>query len=365
MELDLCPIGLEGVSLQKNLVIAGPCSAETEDQVMNTAIMLANNGIKIFRAGIWKSCAKAGSFEGVGVDGLAWLKEVKKETGMYISTEVATAQHVYECLKADVDILWLGARTTTDPFAVQEIAEALKDVNIPVLVKNPVVPDIELWIGALQRLNNAGIKKLGCIHQGFSSYDIKIYRNLPQWHIPIDLRRRIPNIPLLCDPSHMGGKRELIASLCQQAMDLGFDGLIIESHNTPDKAWSDAFQQITPDRLNDIISSLVIRKRHLGPENLEGLRSRIDSCDDDLMNILARRMCICREIGILKRQYNMKIFQKKRIDSVVEKYQNKSAMYEIDANFIKMIIKTIHKESIRQQMKICHEYDLPCGKSTS
>ena len=245
MELNLQPIELEGVSKERPLVIAGPCSAETEEQVMNTATQLANKGVKIFRAGIWKPRTKPGGFEGIGVEGLAWLKRVKQETGMYVATEVATAKHVFEALKAGIDILWIGARTTANPFAVQEIADALKGVDIPVLVKNPVNPDLELWIGALERINNAGLKRLGVIHRGFSSYDKKIYRNLPQWHIPIELRRRIPNLPILCDPSHIGGKRELVAPLCQQAMDLGFDGLIVESHCCPDCAWSDASQQVT------------------------------------------------------------------------------------------------------------------------
>ena len=216
MELELESILLPGIEEKRPLVIAGPCSAETEEQVMDTARQLAAKGMKIFRAGIWKPRTKPGGFEGVGVEGLAWLKEVKKETGMYVSTEVATAKHVYECLKAGIDILWVGARTTANPFAVQEIADALKGVDIPVLVKNPVNPDLELWIGAMERINNAGLKRLGAIHRGFSSYDKKLYRNLPQWHIPIELRRRIPNLPIICDPSHIGGKRELVAPLCQQ-----------------------------------------------------------------------------------------------------------------------------------------------------
>ena len=206
MELDLKPIELPGIEKKRPMIIAGPCSAETEQQVMDTALMLANKGIKIFRAGIWKPRTKPGGFEGIGVDGLAWLKRVKQETGMYVATEVATAKHVYECLKAGIDVLWIGARTTANPFAVQEIADALKGVDIPILIKNPVNPDLELWIGAFERINNAGLKQLGAIHRGFSSYDKKIYRNLPQWHIPIELRRRIPNLPIICDPSHIGGK---------------------------------------------------------------------------------------------------------------------------------------------------------------
>lgn len=355
MELELEPIKLKGVPQERPLIIAGPCSAETEEQVMSTAMQLSCKGIQIFRAGIWKPRTKPGGFEGIGVEGLAWLKQVKKKTGMYVSTEVATAQHVYECLKANIDILWIGARTTANPFAIQEIADALRGVDLPVFIKNPVNPDLELWIGALERLNNAGIKRLGCIHRGFSSYDTKIYRNQPQWHIPIDLHRRIPNIPILCDPSHIGGKRELIAPLCQQAMDLSFDGLIIESHCDPDCAWSDASQQITPERLDEIINSLIIREEYQSTENLEELRSQIDNCDNDLMDILAKRMRICREIGIFKKEHNITILQTNRINEIIEKRQKQSSLCEIDAEFIKVIIEAIHKESVRQQMEIYHK----------
>ncbi|MBR6286459.1 MAG: 3-deoxy-7-phosphoheptulonate synthase, partial [Bacteroidaceae bacterium] len=251
MELELQPLSLQGIDCtQRPLVIAGPCSAESEEQVLSTAKQLASNGIKIFRAGVWKPRTKPGGFEGHGVTALPWLKRVKEETGMLVSTEIATAKHVEAALEAGVDLLWVGARTTANPFAVQEIADSLRGVDVPVLIKNPVNPDLELWIGAFERLNGAGIKRLGAIHRGFSSYDKKIYRNLPMWHIPIELRRRIPSLPIICDPSHIGGKRDLVAPLCQQAMDLGFNGLIIESHCNPDAAWSDASQQVTPDVLN-------------------------------------------------------------------------------------------------------------------
>lgn len=278
MEMKIEPLALPGVDTQRPIVIAGPCSAETEEQVLETAQGLASRGVKIFRAGIWKPRTKPGGFEGIGAEGLAWLKKVKKETGMLVSTEVATKDHVFEALKAGIDILWIGARTTVNPFAVQEIADALKGVDVPVLIKNPVNPDLELWIGAFERLYGAGIHRLGAIHRGFSSYDKKIYRNLPLWHIPIELRRRIPNLPILCDPSHIGGKRELIAPLCQQAMDLGFDGLIVESHCNPDAAWSDAAQQVTPDVLDYILNLLVIREQHHTTENLNELRRQIDEC---------------------------------------------------------------------------------------
>lgn len=355
MELDLQPIKLEGVSEERPLIIAGPCSAETEEQVMSTAKQLADNGVKIFRAGIWKPRTKPGGFEGIGVEGLPWLKEVKKETGMYVATEVATAKHVYECLKAGIDILWIGARTTANPFAMQEIADALKGVDVPVFVKNPVNPDLELWIGALERINNAGLKRLGAIHRGFSSYDKKLYRNLPQWHIPIELRRRIPNLPILCDPSHIGGKRELIAPLCQQAMDLGFDGLVVESHCNPDAAWSDAAQQVTPEVLDFILDKLVIRNITQTTESLEALRRQIDEFDNNLLDLLSRRMRVCREIGQYKKEHNMTVVQTERYNEILDKRGAQGVLCGMDADFIKTIFEAIHEESVRQQMDIMNK----------
>lgn len=355
MELELEPIILPGVENKRPLIIAGPCSAETEEQVMSTAKQLADKGLKIFRAGIWKPRTKPGGFEGIGVEGLPWLKQVKKETGMYTSTEVATAKHVYECLKADIDILWVGARTTANPFAVQEIADALKGVDIPVFIKNPVNPDLELWIGALERINNAGLKRLGVIHRGFSSYDRKIYRNLPQWHIPIELRRRIPNLPIICDPSHIGGKREFIASLSQQAMDLGFNGLIIESHCNPDCAWSDAAQQVTPDVLDYILNLLVIRKETQSTESLSQLRKQIDECDNNLIQELSKRMRVAREIGTYKKEHDMTILQTGRYNEILEKRGSQGALCGMDAEFIKKVFEAIHEESVRQQMEIINQ----------
>lgn len=352
MELELESILLPGIEDKRPLIIVGPCSAETEEQVMDTAKQLSAKGMKIFRAGIWKPRTKPGGFEGIGVEGLSWLKEVKKETGMYVSTEVATAKHVYECLKAGIDILWIGARTTANPFAVQEIADALKGVDIPVLVKNPVNPDLELWIGALERINNAGLKRLGAIHRGFSSYDKKLYRNLPQWHIPIELRRRVPNLPIVCDPSHIGGKRELVAPLCQQAMDLGFNGLIIESHCNPDCAWSDASQQVTPDVLDYILNLLVIRKETQSTENLSELRKQIDECDNNLIQELAKRMRVAREIGTYKKEHDMTILQTGRYNEILEKRGSQGALCGMDSEFIKKVFEAIHEESVRQQMEI-------------
>lgn len=355
MELELEKIQLEGVSKERPLVIAGPCSAETEEQVMNTARQLASKGLKIFRAGIWKPRTKPGGFEGIGVEGLTWLKHVKQETGMYVATEVATAKHVYECLKAGIDLLWIGARTTANPFAVQEIADALKGVDVPVLIKNPVNPDLELWIGALERINRAGLKRLGAIHRGFSSADKKIYRNLPQWHIPIELRRRIPTLPIICDPSHIGGKRELVAPLCQQAMDLGFDGLIVESHCNPETAWSDAAQQVTPDVLEYILNMLVIRKEKQSTENLTVLRKQIDECDNELMQILAKRMRVAREIGTYKKEHDMTILQTDRYSEILEKRGTQGIQLDMDCDFIKKVFEAIHEESVRQQMEIINK----------
>lgn len=353
--MELESILLPGIEPKRPIIIAGPCSAETEEQVMQTATELANRGIRIFRAGIWKPRTKPGGFEGVGEPGLAWLQRVKQETGMYVTTEVATAKHVEAALNAGMDMLWIGARTCANPFAMQEIADALAGVDIPVLVKNPVNPDLELWIGGIERLNNAGVKRMAAIHRGFSSYDKKIYRNLPQWHIPIELRRRIPNLPIFCDPSHIGGKRELIASLSQQAMDLGFDGLIVESHCNPDCAWSDAAQQVTPDVLAYILNLLVIRKEKQSTENLNELRTQIDECDNNIIEILAKRMRICREIGTFKKEHAMTILQTGRYNEILEKRGAQGELCGMSADFMRTIFEAIHGESVRQQMEIINK----------
>jgi chorismate mutase len=350
--MNLNSLNLQGVEEKRPLIIAGPCSAETEDQVLETAKQLASNGVKVFRAGIWKPRTKPGGFEGNGVTALPWLQKVKKETGMLTATEVATAKHVEEALKHDVDLLWVGARTTADPFAVQEIADTLKGTDIPVLVKNPVNPDLELWIGALERLNNAGITRLGAIHRGFSTYDKKLYRNLPQWHIPIELHRRHPELPIICDPSHIAGRRDLIATLCQQAMDLQFDGLIIESHNDPEHAWSDASQQVTPDVLSLIINNLVIRETSQTTENLTELRKQIDEIDMTLIETLAKRMRISREIGTYKKEHEMPILQTNRYDEIINKRAQEGVELGMGRDFMKIVFEAIHSESVRQQMTI-------------
>jgi chorismate mutase len=344
--------GESGEERKRPLVIAGPCSAETEEQVLETARGLADKGIKLFRAGIWKPRTKPGGFEGVGIEGLAWLKEVKQETGMLVSTEVATPKHVYECLKAGIDMLWIGARTTANPFAMQEIADALQGVDIPILVKNPISPDIDLWIGAMERIYNAGLHRIAAIHRGFSSYDKKLYRNLPQWHIPIELRRRVPGLPIICDPSHIGGKRELIAPISQQAMDLGFDGLIIESHCNPDCAWSDAAQQITPDVLDYILNLLVIRQETYTTESLSQLRKQIDECDNNLIQELAKRMRISREIGTYKKEHDMTILQTGRYSEILDKRSAQGSELGMDEAFMRKVFEAIHEESVRQQLEI-------------
>ena len=355
--MELESILLPGISDQRPLVIAGPCSAETEEQVMETARELAHKGIKIYRAGIWKPRTKPGGFEGVGVEGLAWLQRVKKETGMYVSTEVATKNHVIEAVKSGIDILWIGARTSANPFAMQEIADALQGSGFkgPVLVKNPVNPDLDLWIGAMLRIYNAGVKKIGAIHRGFSSYDKKMYRNLPQWHIPIELKRRFPNLPLISDPSHIGGKRELVAPLSQQAMDLNYDGLIIESHCNPDSAWSDKDQQITPDILSYILNLLVIRDTKQTTESLTELRQQIDQIDEDLLAILAKRMRVSKEIGQYKKEHNMPVLQTGRYDEILAKRISQATEMGIGADFMKEVLEAIHEESIRQQIEVLNQ----------
>ena len=355
MELDLLPLNLPGVPTKRPVIIAGPCSAETEEQIMTTATQLAKKGVKISRAGIWKPRTKPGGFEGVGTLGLPWLQRVQSELGMLISTEVATPRHVEAALEAGMDILWVGARTVANPFAMQELADSLQGVDIPVLVKNPVNPDLDLWIGGLERINGAGIKRLGVIHRGFSTYDKRLYRNTPMWHIPIELRRRIPGLPIFGDPSHIGGARELIAPLSQQAMDLGFDGLIVESHCKPDCAWSDAKQQITPDVLDFILDKLVIRNITESTESLNVLRRQIDEIDNTLIEHLSKRMRISRAIGQYKRDHNMTIVQTGRYTEILDKRGAQGVLCGMSADFMKNIFEAIHEESVRQQIEIMNK----------
>lgn len=355
MALNLEPLRLPSDNNERPLVIAGPCSAESEEQVMTTARQLADKGCRMFRAGVWKPRTKPGGFEGHGETALPWLQNVKKATGMLVATEVATPEHVELALKYDIDILWVGARTSANPFAMQALADSLKGVDVPVLVKNPVNPDLELWIGALERINQAGITRLAAIHRGFSSYDKKIYRNLPMWQIPIELRRRFPSLPILCDPSHIGGTRELIAPLCQQAMDLGFDGLIVESHCSPDCAWSDAKQQVTPDVLDYILSLLVIRDEKVTTEGIHTLRKQIDELDNQLIELLAKRMRVCREIGQYKKEHNMTVLQTSRYNEILDKRGAQGALCGMSSDFIRSVFEEVHEESVRQQMEIINQ----------
>lgn len=354
MDLSLIPLNIKGCGLRP-FVIAGPCSAETEEQVMSTARQLASLGCNVYRAGVWKPRTKPGGFEGHGEKALPWLKRVKEETGMSVATEVATPEHVELVLEYGVDIIWIGARTSANPFAMQALADSLSGVDIPVLVKNPINPDLELWIGAMERLNQAGIKRLAAIHRGFSSYDNKIYRNAPMWQIPIELRRRIPELPIICDPSHIGGRRNLIAPLSQQAMDLGFDGLIVETHCSPNEAWSDAAQQVTPDELYNILSQLTIRDGHIDIEGIHGLREQIDALDNNLVELLSNRMNICRKIGSYKKEHNMTVLQANRYKEIIDKRGAQGELFGMDSEFVKHIFELVHEESVRQQMEVINK----------
>lgn len=309
----------------------------------------------MFRAGVWKPRTKPGGFEGNGEPALKWMAEAKKETGMLMCTEVATPEHVELAMKYNIDLMWVGARTSANPFAMQELADAMRGIEIPVLVKNPVNPDLDLWIGALERINLAGVKKLGAIHRGFSSYDKKIYRNLPMWQIPIELRRRIPELPIVCDPSHIGGRRELVAPLCQQAMDLGFDGLIVESHCNPDCAWSDAKQQVTPDVLDYILTLLQVRDETTTTENIKLLRKQIDEQDDKLLELLSQRFRVCREIGQYKKEHNMTVLQTGRYNEILDKRGAQGALCGMSEQFVKTVFEAIHEESVRQQLEIINK----------
>ncbi len=338
------------------IIIAGPCSAESEEQVISTGDKLHAVGVSIFRAGIWKPRTRPGCFEGVGSVGLDWMNTVKKRTGMLLTTEVANVKHVYQALKAGVDILWIGARTTASPFAVQEIAEALKGVNIPVMVKNPVNPDIDLWYGAIERLHNSGITKIAGLHRGFSGLSKSKFRNDPHWQLPIKLRQRIKNIPMFCDPSHIAGNKELIPDICQKAMDLNYAGLMIESHITPDKALSDAKQQLTPVQLSDLLNNLIIRdkkaKNTKVNESLEELRVKIDEFDDIIFEALSNRMEISKEIGIVKKENNINIIQATRWSNILKDALEKAQKNGLSKKFIINFYELVHQESINLQNEV-------------
>ena len=334
------------------LAIAGPCSAETEQQIINTGQQLAKMGIPIFRAGVWKPRTKPGGFEGVGEQALVWMEQLKKETGLLLATEVATAKHVELALKHGVDTLWIGARTTTNPFAIQEIAEALQGIDIPMMIKNPVSPDLNLWIGGIERLYKMSIRRIAAIHRGFNYTENTAYRNYPLWHIPIELKRLFPQLQLICDPSHMGGRRDLILKICQQAMDLNFDGLFVETHSNPDEAWSDAAQQITPKVLDDILTSLVIREPNSSTQELYKYRQQIDEIDTSLLEILSQRMNMSREIGQHKQAHQMAILHTSRYEEILERLLNQAERLNMSPEFVKNLMEVIHEEYVRQQMEI-------------
>lgn len=347
---------IDDLQLNHPLVIAGPCSAETEDQVLKIAHELKNSDVSIFRAGIWKPRTRPGGFEGVGAIGLKWLQKAKAETGLLMATEVANATHVKLALEHGIDVLWIGARTTVNPFAVQEIADALAGTDKIVLVKNPVNPDLALWIGGVERLYNAGIKKLGVIHRGFSTYEKTKYRNIPEWQIAIELQNRFPDLPLIIDPSHITGRRDMIQEVSQQALDLNYDGLIIETHTDPDNAWSDAAQQVTPTVLKQIFEDLKVKKESTEENDFNTemikLRASIDIADSKLLEILGNRMKIAEQIGSLKKEKNVAILQNKRWNEILGKMILEGEDKGLSEEFILKIFKAIHQESIAHQEKI-------------
>jgi chorismate mutase len=357
LDLNIQPLDTWITATKEPLLIAGPCSAETEDQLVATAHLLKNIGrVTALRAGIWKPRTRPGEFEGIGSIGLEWLKRAKAETGLPTAVEVATAKHVEEALKAGVDILWVGARSTANPFTVQEIADALKGVDIPVMVKNPVNPDISLWIGALERINNAGITKLAAIHRGFSSYEKSAFRNEPMWDIAIHLKTLAPHLPLICDPSHISGNRDLIGYVSQKALDLDMQGLMIESHIDPSVAWTDAKQQVTPAALSELIDHLTLRKPETSNEQvndkLSELRNSIDKIDDLLIQKIAERMKIAEQIGNYKKDNNITILQVGRWDEILTKRVNYGKALKLSPDFTEKLLELLHSESIRKQTEV-------------
>lgn len=350
---------LDDFQLNHPLVIAGPCSAEREEQVLKIAHELKNSDVSIFRAGIWKPRTRPGGFEGVGEIGLKWLQKAKAETGLLMATEVATAAHVKLALEHDIDVLWIGARTTVNPFAVQEIADALQGTDKIVLLKNPVNPDLSLWIGGLERLYNANIKKLGVIHRGFSTYEKTKYRNNPEWQIAIDLQNRFPDLPLICDPSHITGRRDMIQEVSQQALDLNYDGLIIETHIDPDNAWSDAAQQVTPATLKQMFVDLRVRKvtddESEYNQKMAKLRMQIDEFDGKLLEILGNRMKVADKIGLLKKEKNVAILQNKRWNEILGKMILEGEEKGLSNEFVMLLFKAIHQESINHQEKVINK----------
>lgn len=341
------------------IYIAGPCSAETEEQVLQTARGLAGRQIDLFRAGIWKPRTRPGSFEGVGTVGLSWLKRVKEETGLKVTTEVAKADHVYEAIKYGIDVLWLGARTTVNPFSVQEIADAIRGLDIPVLIKNPINPDLSLWIGAIERIYKAGVRRIGVIHRGFSFHGETMYRNVPRWQIAIDLKRRFPDLVMICDNSHICGRRDILLDIAQRALDLNYDGLMTEVHPDPDNAWSDAAQQITPEQYHDLIKQLVYRLPTTDDiqflETLDHLRQEIDDIDNEMLNLMGKRMELADKIGLYKKRNNISILQTDRWNEIMERNVAKGRLQGLSDAFVEAILRAIHQESINHQAGVMNE----------
>ena len=342
---------------KRPIIISGPCSAETRDQVVETAVRLHKTGkVDIMRAGIWKPRTRPGSFEGIGAKGLPWMQEAKKLTGIPVAVEVATAKQVEDALNFEVDVLWIGARTTVNPFSVQDVADALRGVDIPVLIKNPINPDLELWIGAVERVAKAGIKQIGLIHRGFSSYGNTEYRNAPMWHLAIEMKRRNPGMLIINDPSHICGRRDILQEVAQEAIDLDFDGLIIESHIDPDKAWSDAKQQITPERLGEMLGAIRWRKEDIASEEyhaaMEKMRQQINQLDDELLQILGQRMKVADKIGQYKKENNITILQTNRWNAILERAYAKGEKLGLSKEFITKYFDAVHMESINHQNKI-------------
>jgi chorismate mutase len=348
---------------KRPVVVSGPCSAETEEQLISTCEAVAKTGkVDILRAGIWKPRTRPNSFEGVGAEGLKWLMKAKKKTGLPVSVEVANFNHVFESLKHDIDILWIGARTTVNPFSVQEIADALKGTDATVFVKNPINADLELWTGALERLHKAGITKLGMIHRGFAQHGKSIYRNEPKWQLAVEMKRRFPEIPILCDPSHICGNRELLQSVSQQAMDMDFDGLMIESHINPDEAWSDKNQQVTPEALDEILSSLIVRRVEVPDEELSTklalLRNQIDIIDNDLLELLGERMKVAEDIGEVKKEKGVTILQTNRWEEIIEKASINGELKGLSKKFMIRYLNAIHQESIDHQNEVMNKTEI-------
>lgn len=349
---DIKPLFDDELMMKEPIIIAGPCSAESENQLLDTARLLAAGGVKIFRAGIWKPRTMPGCFEGVGLAGLPWLKRVKEETGMMVGTEVASKSHVISAIAAGLDIIWIGARTSASPFAMQEIADTLKELNadIPVLIKNPVNPDLDLWIGAVTRIYNAGIRRIGVIHRGFSSYGKHLYRNQPMWALPFEFARRFPNIPVICDPSHITGVHDLVAPLSRHALDMGFDGLMIESHINPSCALSDAKQQLLPSELVELMKELTVREKPSGTPELDALRTDIDHIDSELLDLLAKRMEVSKKIGEYKKAHNMMVVQLGRHDTIMRERTENGEKLGLPKEFVGKIMSAIHEESVKRQL---------------